>query len=150
MKSCSVPNEIQTAVIDIVRNMGYSKCLKGIRPKSLEGKIVSDADMCDAIGSSGIIRAIVYAVSDKGSGTIFDRNLFPNENISQEEYNSGGTTHKTDNAINHFFEKLLKLKDLMMTDSGKREAVKRQRIMVDFIRNFFEEENVPQKWFELL
>lgn len=55
--------------------MGYSKCLKGIRPTTIEGMVVSDVDMCDSIGTSGIIRSIVYAVSPLGSGVIFDSNV---------------------------------------------------------------------------
>lgn len=144
MNKVNVNAETQIAVLDIIQNMGYRKSLIGIRPSSAEGKIVSDADMCDALGASGLIRSIVYALSDKGSGVIFDKNIFPNDDLTYKEYNSKGTTHNTDNAINHIFEKLLKLPKLMMTKAGKQEAIKRQKIMVDFLRNLFDEENIPQ------
>lgn len=144
MSSTNINNNTQEAVLDIIRTMGYSKYLKGIRPTSLEGKIVSDADMCDAIGANGIVRNIVYAVSGKGSGIIFDKNTYPNVDITHEQYNSGKENHSTNSAINHFFEKLLKLKDLMMTESGKKEAIERQQIMVDFLKHFFKEENAPE------
>ncbi len=110
---------------------------------------MSDADMCDAIGAHGIIRSIVYAVSSKGSGVIFDENTYPNVNITQAEYNSNGTTHSTDSAINHFFEKLLKPSNLMLTKSGKHESIERQRIMIDFLKHFFKEENANE-WIEFL
>ena len=53
-------------------------------------------------------------------------------NLAAHEYNAGGNTHDTDGFINHFFEKLLKLKDLMLTEPGRIEAENRQQIMVDF------------------
>ena len=144
MSKYNVSIDIQKLVLNIIKNMGYSNVLKGIRPQSLEGMIVSDADMCDAIGASGIIRSIMYAVSSKGNGVIFDRNIWPNVNITAEEYNNLGTTYDTDGAINHFFEKLLKLNNLMMTKSGKKEALQRQKIMIAFLRQFFVEEIVPE------
>ena len=150
MKAAKISDNIQEPVLDIINNMGFSKYLKGIRPKTLEGKIVSDADMCDAMGATGIIRSIVYAVSEKGNGIIFDNNIFPITNITSETYNSKGTTHDTDNAINHFFEKLLKLKSIMLTTAGAQEATKRHQIIIDFLRHFFEEEGVDHQWFEIL
>ena len=149
MAEVKIDDNTQILVLDIIKNMGYSKSLKGIRPTTLEGKIVSDADMCDAMGASGIIRSIVYAISDKGSGTIFDKNIFPNINITAKEYNSQLTTHDTDNAINHFFEKLLKLSNMMMTEAGRKEAVARKEIMISFLRHFFEEENASE-WIDFL
>lgn len=149
MNEAEIEEKTQKEVLEIIETMGYRKYLKGIRPNTIEGKIVSDADMCDAIGTNGIIRSIVYAVSDKGNGRIFDKNIYPNSDITSEEYNSNGTTHDTDGAINHFFEKLLKLKSIMMTNAGKEEATKRQMIMIEFLNHFFEEENVPE-WKEYL
>ncbi|MDR0885384.1 MAG: HD domain-containing protein [Clostridiales Family XIII bacterium] len=149
MTNVGIDNDLQGTVLQIIQTMGYNKYLKGIRPSSLEGKIVSDADMCDAIGANGIIRSVVYAVSPKANGTIFDKRIFPNANITSLEYNSDVTTHSTDNAINHFFEKLLKLKDLMMTESGRLEAVSRHEIMVEFLTHFFTEEDAPE-WLEYL
>jgi len=139
MRKCRVDEQTQKAVLDNIGTMGFSKCLKGIRPKTLDGKIVSDADMCDGMGASGIIRTIMY------NEIIFDKNEFPRIENLQANYQ----TQKS-NAINHFFEKLLKLHDLMMTQSGKAESEKRQKIMIDFLQNFFEEENADKKWFELL
>ncbi len=144
MEKANINENIQKKVIDIINTMGYSKLLKGTRPTTLEGAIVSDADMCDAIGATGIIRSIVYAVSSKGNGRIFDEHVYPNVNISALEYNMNVTTHETDGAINHFFEKLLKLKGLMLTKSGQEEATTRHNLMVTFLRQLFVEENVDQ------
>lgn len=151
MKKLNISQNKQQQVLSIIKNMGYSNYLENIRPITLEGKIVSDADMCDAIGASGIIRSVVYAVSKKGNGIVFNREVFPNINITIEEYNSNetNTTHGTDSAINHFFEKLLKLSDIMMTKSGSQEAIERQKIMVKFLIHFFNEENAPE-WLEFL
>jgi len=149
MNKLTINEETQLQVLDIIGNMGYSNYLKGIRPNTLEGHIVSDADMCDAIGASGIIRAVLYAVSEKGNGRIFEKEVFPNIDITAKEYNTNVSTHDTDGVINHFFEKLLKLKNLMLTESGKEEAINRHQIMVDFLEQFFIEENVPE-WQELL
>ena len=135
--------------VSIIRTMGYSKFLNGIRPDTLPGMIVSDADMCDAIGSSGIVRCLTYAVSSKGSGVIFDPTVWPISNISAEQYNNSGSTHTTDSFVNHFFEKLLNIKGLMMTEAGRIEAQNRDAVMVEFLRHFFEEQG-EQRWITYL
>lgn len=151
MNRVNISKEKQERVIEIIKNMGYSKSLKGIRPKTIEGMCVSDADLCDAIGAIGIIRSIVYAVSDKGTGVIFDKNIFPLIDVDSEIYNQNGTNYgKHDNAINHCFDKILKLKDLMMTNTGKKEAQKRHEFIISFLKEFFYEEDIPEwlKFFE--
>ena len=65
-------------------------------------------------------------------------------NIMAHEYNTDGNTHDTDGFINHFFEKLLKLKGLMLTEPGRAEAENRHQIMVDFLRAYFREKNAPE------
>jgi len=149
MESVGIDEQMQVAVRGIVATMGYSKVLRGIRPSTLEGAIVSDADMCDAIGANGITRALMYAVSDKGSGVVFDRNIFPLINLTADQYNGDGTTRRRDSFINHFFEKLLKVKGLMMTEPGQQEAVERDGLMVDFLDLYFREQDAPE-WSRLL
>lgn len=63
---------------------------------------------------------------------VFDKDMWPLENMTASQYNANGTTHDTDSAINYFFEKLLKLKGTMITDMGKREAEERDVFMVIF------------------
>lgn len=130
-------------VISIVGNMGYSKLLEGIRPISLEGKIVSDADMCDAIGVQGIIRVRDYSAS-KGR-PFFDKDTWPLLEQSPEEYKK----RTSGSSVNHMFEKLLKLKDLMLTEAGKTEATVRHNSMVEFLRDFFREQDMAE-WSEYL
>lgn len=144
MRSVGVDPETQVTVRGIIATMGYSKALRGVRPATLEGQIVSDADMCDAIGASGVVRALMYAVSDKGSGVVFDREVWPIVDITAEQYNGNGTSHTTDSFVNHFFEKLLKLKNMMLTEPGRQEAKVRHQYMVDFLHTYFKDENAPE------
>ena len=128
--------ETKEAVLDIVRSMGYNKYLEGMRPKSLEGMIVSDADMCDAIGAIGIIRTHAYAVS-KGN-EFFDKTLAPeDESMSADQYRAKKKSH----SVQHFFDKLLKIPSILMTEAGRQEGRKRQAIMVEFLEELFHEED---------
>ena len=144
-----VDEQTSVQVCNIIANMGYSKCLQGIRPKTKEGMLVSDADMLEAIGAVGTVRCLAYALDKCHSGTdqIFDRNVWPEINLSAEEYKK--PNRKSDNFINHFFEKMLKLKDLMLTDAGKQEAQIRHQFMLDFLYAFFRENDCPE-WIEYL
>lgn len=143
MGDCNINKNIQEQVCDAINNIGYSKRLKGRCPITLEGKIVSDADMCDALGANGILRAYTYSM--KNGKPFFDRNIFPVEDMSAEEY----AGRCADSSVCHIFERTLKLKDLMLTDSGKEESENRHRIVVDFLRHLFNEENAPE-WTEYL
>ncbi len=149
MNNIGIDESTQRTVREIIASMGYGRALRGIRPTTLEGRIVSDADMCDAIGAGGIIRCLQYAVSSKGSGVVFNQNAWPIIDITADQYNKFGTTGHNDSFINHFFEKLLRLKDMMMTKPGYQEAVTRDKQMVAFLSGFFREENAPE-WSGLL
>ena len=142
MKKNNVPNDMIEVVLNNINNMGYSKRLKGIIPTSLEGQIVSDADFCDGMGATGIIRSIEYNIF-KGN-PFWDRDFFPEINPSVEKYKESKVP-----VVNHCFEKSLKLKDLMFTEAGKKEAIKRHNIMVSFLQNFFEE-NRAYDWVKFL
>ncbi len=143
MNNCKIDTETQNLVLSSLKCIGYSKLLKGFRPETLEGKIVSDADMCDALGANGIIR--VYTYSMKNKKPFFDKSIFPIENMTADTY----TSKCADTSVCHLFEKILKLKNLMLTDSGKKEAESRHQIIVDFLYHLFEEENAPE-WSEYL
>ena len=143
LAECGASDEQKEKVISAIKTIGYSKRLAGISPETLEGKIVSDADMCDAIGATGILRAHQFAIS-RGR-VFFDKHIFPVEDVSAAEYK-----YKTEGtSVTHMFEKLLKIKNLMLTSPGRQEAIARHQIMVDFLYHLFEEENAPE-WKEYL
>lgn len=143
LEHCSISNNIKVQVINAIKTIGYSKRLKGIKPTTIEAMIVSDADMCDGIGSTGILRSYQYNLAH--NNLFFDKNIWPTLNMSANDY----MAKKVGTVVTHMFEKLLKLKNLMLTNSGKKEAIKRHDVMIYFLYHFFEEENVPE-WIDYL
>lgn len=135
MGLAGVDNETKTKVIEIIKTIGFSKRLQGIEPKTKEGMIVSDADMCDAIGANGMLRT--YRVSLSKGSIFFDRQTKPRTGISSiDEYKN----NKSEHTAQHFFDKLLVIKSLLFTKEGRVEGDKRQQIMLDFLREIFREE----------
>ena len=117
----------------IIENISY-KGGNGEPVKTLEAQIVQDADRLDAIGAIGIGRTFMYGGS-KGS-KMYDENISVMEFEDEATYrNHQGTV------INHFYEKLFKLKDLMNTETAKRLAYKRHEFMVKFVEQFLQEWN---------
>lgn len=119
-----------TQIIDSISFKGGRK----IELPSIEAKIVQDADRLDAIGAIGIARAFAYG--GKKGQPIFDPQMKVREQISFEEYRNGKSS-----TIHHFYEKLLKLKDLLNTDKAKKMAERRQQMMELFLEEFFTEWN---------
>lgn len=142
MKSVNIDAEVQNKVCESLKCIGYSKRLKGVVTKTIEGKIVSDADMCDAIGAVGILR--VHNFGLKIDRPFFEKNKFPIDDTSFNYH-----MEKTASTINFIIEVLLKYKDLMLTNAGTKEAEERHKIIVDFLYHFFREENAPE-WIEYL
>ena len=108
-------NELSKETVDNIVyscvNLGFSSNMSEKKELSDEGKIVQDADRLDAIGAIGIARTFAYG--GKKNKPIYDENA--TEEISEEEYRKEGS--KT--GVNHFYDKLLKVKDLMNTKKGK-------------------------------
>ncbi|MGI2732843.1 HD domain-containing protein [Bacillus cytotoxicus] len=133
LEKLGVEQEIRKHILHIIANMSY-KGGHGGKVESLEGKIVQDADRLDALGAIGIARTFAYGGA-KGR-LMYDPNIPPCESMTKEEYRKNN-----DPSFNHFYEKLLKLKDLMNTDAAKREAESRHLYMEEFIEQFMKEWN---------
>jgi len=99
---------------------------------SLEGQVVQDADRLDAMGAIGIARTFAYG-GTKGRA-IYDPEIKPLEHTSVESY-----VHNESPSINHFYEKLLVLKNMMNTDCGRQLAEDRHRFMEDYLEHFYDE-----------
>ncbi|MBO4569184.1 MAG: HD domain-containing protein [Candidatus Methanomethylophilaceae archaeon] len=131
MESEGIPGETVEEVCGIVSSISFKGTGRDV-PASLEGRIVQDADRLDAIGAIGVARAFAYGGSKGRAMHIPGRG--PRELLSESEYRSAeGTT------VNHFHEKLLKLKGLMNTESAKRMAEARHRYMEGFLEEFMAE-----------
>ena len=135
LESQNASEEVIEKVLFIIKNISFKN--RGEAPKDLpiELKIVQDADRIDAIGAIGIGRTFNFGGFK--NNPMYDPNVEPTLNMSQEEYKkSNGTT------INHFYEKLLLLKDLMNTEKGKEIAGERHDFMLKFLDEFYKEWNV--------
>lgn len=129
--------------INIVKTIGYSKRLKGIQAYGIEGEIVSDADMCDASGAIGMVRAIEYRT---GSGKpFFDPECLPKKLDANTYRNS-----EVDPSITHFFNKMLRLRDMCLTEPGRKYAEQKHKVIVNFLKAYFDEVSAPQIWYDLL
>lgn len=118
----------------IVDNISYKGANTKVEMDSLEGKIVQDADRLDAIGAIGIGRTFAYGGNK--NQPMYDPTMNAELHESFEQYASAKT-----NTINHFYEKLLLLKDRLNTQTAKELGEKRHRIMADFLSDFLEEWN---------
>jgi len=131
----SVDHEVIEHVVKIIENMSFKNSLALEKPfSSKEMEVVQDADRLDAIGAIGIARAFNYGGFKNRK--LYDPNIEPNLNLSKEEYKKS-----TAPTINHFYEKLLLLKDSMHTETGKQLAQKRHAFMLDYLDQFYNEWN---------
>ncbi|MFT5257320.1 MAG: hypothetical protein ACI8VJ_000450 [Polaribacter sp.] len=132
----NVIKEIIQHVVNIIQHISYKnsfdKEVKKFTSKELE--VVQDADRLDAIGAIGIARCFNYGGFKNRA--LYDPEIIPDLNMTKEQYkNSDAPT------MNHFYEKLLLLKDQMNTPSGKKIAIERHQYMEQFLKQFYNEWN---------
>ncbi len=128
-QTINLPAMSQNAIIKIIESISYKGGIK-TDLNSIEAKIVQDADRLDAIGAIGIARA--FAFGGKKGQPIYNPEVNVREEMSLEEYRRGKST-----SIHHFYEKLLKLKDLLNTNTAKEMAESRHQMMVSFLEQFY-------------
>jgi uncharacterized protein len=129
-----VPEEIIEHVCEIISTMPFKGARVKAKIKTLEGKVVQDADRLDAVGAIGIARAFAYGGSK--NRPIYNPNQKPVLHRTKEEY-----LRSESSTINHFYEKLLLLKARMNTRTAKRIAKERHKFMEKYLRRFFGEWN---------
>lgn len=134
LESENVPEEIIGHVIKIIENISFKGGNFEKKFNSIELEIVQDADRLDAIGAIGIARCFNYGGFKNRA--LHNPEISPNLTMGKEEYK-----HSDSPTINHFYEKLLLLKDKMNTPTGKKIAEARHRYMEDFLLQFYAEWN---------
>lgn len=132
LESKGVDEKVITHIDDIIRDTSFKGANVDLNLKTIEAKIVFDADKLDAIGAIGIARTFAYGGNKNRS--MYEPDQKPTMHSTFEEYKNGDSS-----TINHFYEKLLLLKDLMNTATGKRLAEQRHEIMEQFLGEFFKE-----------
>ncbi|MFD2822425.1 HD domain-containing protein [Lacinutrix iliipiscaria] len=133
LTSQGVSHEIVEHVVQIIANMSFNKSLdKHNTFTSNEMKVIQDADRLDAIGAIGIARCFNYGGFKNRA--LYHPDIKPQLNMTTAEYKAS-----TAPTINHFYEKLLLLKDKMNTKTGKQIAQERHTYMEDFLKQFYAE-----------
>jgi uncharacterized protein len=138
LNQLNCPFEIADRVAKIVQVVSYKGALVSDEATSIEGKIVRDADRLDAIGAIGIARAFSYGGSKERP--LYDPSIAPLLHTTKEEY-----AQSKSHTVNHFYEKLLLLKDRMETATARSLAVERHQFMLDFLKQFELEWVLPKQ-----
>ncbi len=135
LEAQNVGEEVIVHIENIIKYISFKSSLDGKTTfTSPELKVIQDADRLDAIGAIGIARCFNYGGFKNRA--LYDPEIEPNLNMSKEEYKKS-----TAPTINHFYEKLLLLKDKMNTKTGKRIAEERHLYMEQFLEQFYAEWN---------
>jgi uncharacterized protein len=136
LKNKHVDESVIKHIEKIITNISFKNSLEATSEKfnSIELDIIQDADRLDAIGAIGIARAFNYGGFKNRE--IYNPQIKPKLNLSKEEYKKSKAP-----TINHFYEKLLLLKDKMNTKTGIQIAEQRHRYMEEYLDQFFKESN---------
>ena len=136
LESQLVDEKTISHVANIIKHMSFKNSLEqnGEKFTSKELQIVQDADRLDAIGAIGIARAFNYGGFKNRE--LYNPEIAPNLNMTKEEYKKS-----TAPTINHFYEKLLLLKEKMNTPTGKKLAEQRHQFMLNYLEQFYKEWN---------
>ncbi len=132
MEEQRVDSEVIVQICDIIRNVSFKGANVDSVMKTKEGMVVQDADRLDAMGAIGIGRTFAYGGS--AGREMYNPNIKPVIHDNFESYKKNNNP-----SLNHFYEKLLLLKDLMNTETGKRMAEERHQYMEGFLDRFYKE-----------
>jgi len=132
LEKCGVSEKIMKHIENIIRDTSFKGARVELGLKTLEAKIVFDADKLDAIGAIGVARTFAYGGSKNRS--MYEPNKKPIMHTTFEGYQNNQS-----HTVNHFYEKLLLLKDLMQTQTGKKVAQSRHLYMENFLKEFYDE-----------
>ena len=132
LESQNVEETIIVHVLNIIENISFKGGNFEKKFQSKELEIVQDADRLDAIGAIGIARTFNYGGFK--NRPLYNPNIAPNLHMSKKEYKASEAP-----TINHFYEKLLLLKDKMNTETGKQIALERHHFMENFLSQFYAE-----------
>ncbi|WP_113929340.1 HD domain-containing protein [Bacillus sp. P14.5] len=136
LNSIELHNGEKEKILDIIAAVSY-RGGKEEALHTLEAKVVRDADRLDAVGAIGIARTFAYG--GKKGNPIYEPGFSVREKMTLEEYRNGKSS-----TIHHFYEKLLLLKDLMCTETGRAIAEERHEFMELFLKQFYKEWNGQQ------
>lgn len=134
LKSIDIDDDVIEHITQIIRHMSFKAGFDEKIFYTTEMGIVQDADRLDALGAIGIARTFSYG-GFKGR-EIYNPDIPPNLHMSKEEYKSSAAP-----SINHFYEKLLMLKDKMNTATGRQIAEQRHHFMLQYLQQFYTECN---------
>ena len=137
LSSLGVNEKVVQHIEQIIQNISFKNSLDKRGSKSFTSKefqVVQDADRLDALGAIGIARTFNYGGFKNRE--LYNPDIPPRLNLTKEEYKKSDSP-----TINHFYEKLLLLKDKMNTKTGKKLAEKRHQFLLDYLEQFYAEWN---------